>query len=675
MSKIVHKTGHAVLRAALFGALCAIAVAPLAPALMNRPQAVVPAQKPLQHEVAVTVKLIQVYVTDKAGKPTMGLSKSDFRVFDNGQLVTITEFEAHSAEEAPARQPAAPVPPAAKAEPAPAAPPTQMGRNFFFFFDHDSNDFAGIAKARNAALHFLETAVLPEDEVGVISHGFMSGLVMHCFLTRDRAKVREAVLRVRDVPGRKSYGTGSADTSAAGTIVATSRSDPSGGAIVVSRSGSAGGGSNYTERMSGLAKALRYIPGYKNILYFSQGGRISNRETRDRLEEMSREFAAANAPLYTINTETLDPFNPKGSQGEPTLALVARLSGGKSYQEIGAIQRAPEITADIQRLTRNYYVLGFPVRQSWDGKYHKIKMEISRGEYLVQTQSGYYNPKPFGDYTDIEKELHLFDLALSEKPAGKPPLLFPMRVLTFPSGEGAGILMQAGIPRDVIGFFAGREIEVVSLILDERDNPAGRLRIEPDLRRARDREVVFAWEAILRPGAYRCRIILRDLESGDAALAYAAVTIPDAATTAGGLKLSSPLLLTSYRSVLLWENEAKKGGPRWREVYPFDPNKYTLLAGDLPPGTRSVYALVPCALGKLSRGSVTLRATLVDAATGARVEIPVSVLSAARKDDREAQLVECGFDGVPAAKYLLYVYGEEDSTRAVSYCRTALTVR
>lgn len=635
------------------------------------PQSAAALQKPLQHEVAVTLKLIQVYISDKAGKPAMDLERSDFKLFDNGQLVAISDFEKCVAADPPQR----PTAPAAKPEAisAPAAPAPQMGRKFFFFFDLDANDLEGIAKARAAALHFLDTAILPTDEVGVFSHAFMAGLVMHSFLTTDHAKVREAIQRVRDVPGRKSGGTGGADTSAAGTIVVSSQSDPSGAAVVVSRSASGGGGFNYLRRMSDLARALRYIPGYKNILYFSQGGSVSNRETRRLLEEMSREFAAANAPLYTINTETPDPFNPKGTQGEPALALVAQLSGGKSYKEIGAIQHIPEIAAEIQALTRNYYVLGFPIRQSWDGKYHKIKVEIVRGDYIIQAQSGYYNPKPFSDYSEIEKELHLFDLALSEKPAGRSPRLFPMRTLRFASGGDAGMLLLAGIPPEVIEAFAGRRIELVALVLDERDNPVDRRTTKPDLVKVRDRDVVFTSEAFLGPGAYRCRIILRDLESGEAAMAYASVTIPPA--TAGGLKLFSPFLLTSFRPTLSWEGEAKKSGRRWMDVYGYDPAKYSPLAADVPPGTRSIYAIVPYALAGSPQAPVSFRVVLIDASKGSRIEIPHSVLAKTRAEDRGSQLLECGLDGIPPAKYLLYIYGEDASTQAVSYAQTVLTVK
>ena len=50
----------------------------------------------IQHEVTVTLKLIQVYVTDKDGRPVTNLDKSDFEIFDNRKRKTITEFEAHS---------------------------------------------------------------------------------------------------------------------------------------------------------------------------------------------------------------------------------------------------------------------------------------------------------------------------------------------------------------------------------------------------------------------------------------------------------------------------------------------------------------------------------------------------------------------------------------------------
>jgi hypothetical protein len=69
-----------------------------------------PQQPALQHEVSVTLKLIQVYVTDKSGKPVRDLTKDEFRLTDNGKPVTISAFERHDLAAAPTAGVEAPAP-------------------------------------------------------------------------------------------------------------------------------------------------------------------------------------------------------------------------------------------------------------------------------------------------------------------------------------------------------------------------------------------------------------------------------------------------------------------------------------------------------------------------------------------------------------------------------------
>ena len=49
----------------------------------------------------------------------------------------------------------------------------------------------------------VRSQTLPTDEVGVFSSSFMRGIVLHSYLTMDHAKAREAIQRIREVPGRK----------------------------------------------------------------------------------------------------------------------------------------------------------------------------------------------------------------------------------------------------------------------------------------------------------------------------------------------------------------------------------------------------------------------------------------------------------------------------------------
>jgi len=38
-----------------------------------------------------------------------------------------------------------------------------------------------------------------------------------------------------------------------------------------------------------------------------------------------------------------------------------------------------------------------------DGRFHEVRVEVKRPGCQVRAQSGYFNLKPFHDYTDLEK--------------------------------------------------------------------------------------------------------------------------------------------------------------------------------------------------------------------------------------------------------------------------------
>jgi hypothetical protein len=123
-------------------------------------------QKTIQHEVAVTVKLVQVYPTDKKGNPILDLQKEDFVVFDNGQRQVLTEFERHVISQPPSSEESKP----ATTEEAPAQTDRELiRRKFLLLFDFAFNNAIGLEKAKRAALHFIDTQLRPTDEVGVLS--------------------------------------------------------------------------------------------------------------------------------------------------------------------------------------------------------------------------------------------------------------------------------------------------------------------------------------------------------------------------------------------------------------------------------------------------------------------------------------------------------------------------
>ena len=177
-----------------------VLIKPIALEIMS-PSAQANKSQELKHEVSVTLKLVQVYVTDKKGNPVTGLKKEDFLIYDKGKAQTITEFEQHILS----------IPTAVTGaqleilqETKPPAAREVMSRKFFLFFDFAYTTAKGIIKAKKAALHFIDTKLQPSDEVGVLSYSAIKSLTLHENLTANHKKVREVVesFGLKEIHGR-----------------------------------------------------------------------------------------------------------------------------------------------------------------------------------------------------------------------------------------------------------------------------------------------------------------------------------------------------------------------------------------------------------------------------------------------------------------------------------------
>ncbi|MCX6576597.1 MAG: VWA domain-containing protein, partial [Candidatus Aminicenantes bacterium] len=295
-------------------------------------QEAVQLQKPIQNEARVTVKLVQVYVTDKKGKPVQDLQKSDFVVYDNGQKKEITEFEKHILAAPTSKVP--PQPPEEKIVQTPLLPSdkiTVMTRKFFLFFDFAFNNQKGVSNAKQAALHFIDTELSPTDEVGLLSYSMLKGISVHEFLTTNHRKVREALLSLD-----ASRITGRAEN-VEEEYWRRAQEEPGGVydrrddlPIREARQEAKSQAQNFILKLTALAKALRYVPGQKHFVLFSSGipssmiyGGQSGTPTdyysfgqgaarnkldpgdfilRTQNEEMLKELSAANCTFFSFDT-------------------------------------------------------------------------------------------------------------------------------------------------------------------------------------------------------------------------------------------------------------------------------------------------------------------------------------------------------------------------------------
>ncbi len=698
--------------------------------------------KPLQHEISVQLKLVQVYVTDGKGRPVQDLTKEDFAVFDNGKPMTITEFERHiiatSPDKMPSPAPQQATPPAAVQMAATTAVPSaalapSIARKFLLFFDFANNNQRGARKSKDAALHFLDSEVRPGDEVGLLSYSLTRGLSIHEFLTLDHAKIRSAVadMDVKGISGRgdeieqeywrqvtegpESIGFGTGQTA---TIFNWKRQETKSEAL------------NFILKLNALAKGLRYVPGQKLVILFSSGipnsliygnqaGNSASRSAfdsgdhilRTQNEEMLKELAAANCLIYTFDVREAamvpslfsydeqtfenrshrngrDLFTEAGVQqnndmiyrddrttGLYSLRRLAKTTGGKYYSNI---DRYAANLDDLQSMTSAFYVVGYSVPQSWNGEFHTLRVEVKRKGVDVRAQSGYFNPKPFRELSDLEKQLHLLDLAVSDAPLFQAPLPASLTALAGSPGSPNNLVLLGQLPPAAVEKLTGTKVEMVTFVFDEHDNLADLRRSEYTLAGYKDRPVFYASQASLPPGAYKCRLIVRDLDSGEAAVATTRAFVPGIAIN--GIRLHTPLVLGPAANGAYLESRASRrtspsAGVSWADLYPFDASRFMPLLEALPQGTARIGVVLPCSIAGLVNARIAVRAAIVNVQTAEKLPLMLIPTAQSAGEGTVVQTFEIPTATLLPGKYVFYFYAEDTASKSLAHTTAVLTVK
>jgi VWFA-related protein len=142
--------------------------------------------------VDVNVVNVDVYVTDKNGRPVTGLRKEDFELREDGKRVEISNFEAltNAASSTQAKQPAAASAPAAST-PVPSAPAADP-LHLVVYVDNFNIEPAHRARALGQIRTFLDREIKPGDRVMVATYD-LGGLHVRQPFTDDRAALARAL--------------------------------------------------------------------------------------------------------------------------------------------------------------------------------------------------------------------------------------------------------------------------------------------------------------------------------------------------------------------------------------------------------------------------------------------------------------------------------------------------
>jgi VWFA-related protein len=605
---------------------------------------------------------------------------------------------------------------------------SKLTRKFFLFFDFAYGSRQGVEKAKEAAFHFVDKKLQPTDEVGVLSYSTTKRLELHRFLTSDHQLVRKAIAKLdpRNAETGKALdvelhyltrGGGSRNGSPhIGSSLPRLKTVENLQEQFVKneRQASKSQAKFFFDKMIELAKALRYVPGQKSIIFFSTGVPYSllygieslsnglftlgggDHDLQEHYENMVKELSAAGCSIFALDTrpnakvETMfeyesDTFGDQGRAmgfiarekselltGLFTLLQISKETGGKYFGNINEYQDSLE---QIQNMTGSYYILGYPIDERWDGRFHKIKIQVNQKDLYVHAQSGYFNPKPFKKYSDLEKQLHLFDLALSERPIFQTPLILPMKALFYTVGNESRLQLVTRVPNEIILKFFSPKAEFVSLIFDEEENLISLQRKEADLRRYSDSDLIYFSGAVLSPGDYQCRLVVRDLENGNAAMATDRISL--STPSSERLKLHSPFLLLHGRSSAYLEsnNQRKDLLSSWKEIYPYDPAQYIPLVEAVPKGTPKIFALLPYSSSEMASENISLGVDLIDVGSGKKISQPISVISKTKKDSVNTLFLEMSINEVPAGSFLVFFRVEDPASQTAATARTLFIIR
>jgi len=642
----------------------------------------------LQHEVTVTLKLIQVYVVDKQGKPVTGLTVDDFEVRDNGQPKKITEFEKHTLV---LPEPAAPKPidkPVAAVQ-----EPPKLTRKFFLLLDYFQNDLAGIKMAKKAALHFLDTQVQPADEVAFLTFSPRKGLTFNQQLTTNHRDIRSAIEKFRFIPYlNDNLGEEGEEDEDEENVRLTNQ---------------------FSEEMREFAKALRSFPGFKNIIFYSRGiaramlydraivesdsgvaegggeamgGARGRAQTLPPYEEMIKELATSSSSVYTINTKGAKAYlNPDPStRGVDALKQLSSQTGGKYFSDVVHYE---EINPSIQMTTGNYYVLGYYVSESWDGKYHEIDVKVKRKGCEVHAQGGYFSPKPFKEFSAFEKQVHLLDLATRENPSFQVPLKFGAVALPCSDQESSNLVLISEIPADLLKKSLGPKSEVNTLVFDPAGSLISAIRADLNFPLLPDKTVYAYTVCSLAPGEYQCRIVLRDMETGLGAVASAPATIrrPEE-SGAEKLAVFPPLLLLPEKPAVFLRFSGKPEQPgentvnpveTIRQIYRFVSNRHSPLVEGVSAGVKNLLAAVLCRIpgSEVPDRKISFTVDITHKDSGETVHSFPAMISTEKAGSLNAVLFSINLPPLKAGLYTIELTAVDSITGAESRASRIFLVR
>jgi len=394
-------------------------------------------------QVTSELVLVNVVAHDKKGNLVRDLKKGDFTLLEDGKKQEISTFDFENADE-PATAGAAEATVSGAAGPGTllrsgkqAAPSLDARdrRLILLFFDFSAMEPEQIERSVDAAKKFVGTKMQPADLIALVS--LAANMRVDLDFTDDKTKLLAALTAYNSGQGQ-GFENGSAGSAegAAETSGAFSADDTDFNTFSADRKLLA---------LQSLMQALGKLPQKKSLIYFSNGISQSGTDNQSALRATTAAAVKANVSIYSLDIRGLQAFPPGGEAqsaslhgqtaysgaavlndlngnagSQETLATLSSDTGGKAFfdsNDFGGV------FSQVQKDSSAYYVLGFTSNNPLkDGKFRRLKVQVSRADLKTDFRAGYYAGRDFEHLNRADREQQLEDELDAQLPRVDVPL-------------------------------------------------------------------------------------------------------------------------------------------------------------------------------------------------------------------------------------------------------------
>ncbi|HXJ96747.1 MAG TPA: VWA domain-containing protein [Terriglobia bacterium] len=526
--------------------------------------------------------LVRIVVRDSKGRAVANLQKDDFRIFDNRKPQVIEHFALETGGPLPgAMSPTTSAGSGTTAVGSASAPAIVLPRRFMaLFFDDIHTEFADLARTRDAADHYLASALRAGDRAGI----FTSSGQHQLDFTDDRQKLHDALFSLRPWPMPSSAGECPTISDYQAYKIAEQQ-DPT--ALQIAETDAlyqcCGGATpcpqadpNYLQILSrrilndvevssryvfqgleALCRRMGTAVGQRSIVLASPGF-FTDTETFE-LQEVIDRALRQNVVIGTLDARGLYVDIPGGdasqrSPGDPMMmGLKTQMHSESLLADEGVLASLANETGGVYFHNNNdlgegfhraggfpeaYYVLTFvPDDLKLDGRMHTLKVTLAEnsGHFTLQARKAYFAPKKSEDAATLAKE-ELEQMVFSQEEMHAIPIEVHTQFFTGPSGAQLSVVTHVDMSGVHFRKADGRNYDnltLVTALFDQSGNyvTAQEKTVEfhmHDTTLARLNQTGLNMKSTLavKPGTYLVREVVRESEGDGLSALNSQVEIP-----------------------------------------------------------------------------------------------------------------------------------------------------